>query len=140
MKKKDLLNITLPDVPEELIKTARNDEYMERDFSMRNYGRYTEKSYRTRLYFGASKADGILVVRMWSRVQLEKGIYDPISATYIDAAAEKWITRTDGSWSEAMLQNIKAMYILNLLIYIRISLKINSHLSAKYQHLACFLL
>lgn len=110
MKKKDLLNITLPDVPEELIKTARNDEYMERDFSLRNYGRYTEKSYRTRLYFGASKADGILVVRMWSRVQLEKGIYDPISATYIDAAAEKWITRTDGSWSEAMLQNIKAMY------------------------------
>lgn len=70
MKKKDLLNITLPDVPEELIETARSDKYANNEFVLWNCQTTVEKSYKTRLYFGASEENGILIVRMWPRILL----------------------------------------------------------------------
>lgn len=110
MRKKDLLNITLPDVPEELIRTAKSDKYASNEFPIWSGQITVEKSYRTRLYFGASEEDGLLIIRMWPRVGLAKGIKEPLSVTYIDVAEEKWISRTDGNWSEALLENIKAVY------------------------------
>ena len=110
MKKKDLLNITLPDVPEELIETAQNDKYANNEFVLWNCQTTVEKSYKTRLYFGASEENGILIVRMWPRILLAQGVNKPLSVTYIDAEAEKWISMTDGKWSEALLENIKAVY------------------------------
>ena len=110
MRKKDLLNITLPDVPEELIETAQNDKYANNEFVLWNCQTTVEKSYKTRLYFGASEENGILIVRMWPRILLAQGVNKPLSVTYIDAEAEKWISMTDGKWSEALLENIKAVY------------------------------
>ena len=104
MKKKDLLNITLPDVPEELIETAQNDKYANNEFVLWNCQTTVEKSYKTRLYFGASEENGILIVRMWPRILLSQGVNKPLSVTYIDAEAEKWISMTDGKWSEALLE------------------------------------
>ena len=110
MKKKDLLNITLPDVPEELIETAQSDKYANNEFVLWNSEITIEKSYKTRLYFGASEEDGILVIRMWPRILLANRVNNPLSITYIDVKAEKWISTTDGKWTEALLENIKATY------------------------------
>lgn len=109
MKKKDLLNITLPDVPEELVREALNDQYIRRNF--RVYGTtYEVKSYGTQLYFGASVEEEILIIQMWARLDLTKGSYEPISVTYIDKSAEKWITRKENRWSEALLENVVREY------------------------------
>lgn len=109
MKKKDLLNITLPDVPEELVREALNDQYIRRNFGV--YGTtYEVKSYGTQLYFGAGVEEGILIIQMWARLDLTKGSYEPISVTYIDEGAEKWITRKENRWSEALLENVVREY------------------------------
>lgn len=109
MKKKDLLNITLPDVPEELVREALNDQYIRRNFGV--YGTtYEVKSYGTQLYFGAGVEEEILIIQMWARLDLTKGSYEPISVTYIDKSAEKWITRKENRWSEALLENVVREY------------------------------
>ena len=109
MKKKDLLNITLPDVPEELVREALNDQYIRRNFGV--YGTTHEvKSYGTQLYFGAGVEEEILIIQMWARLDLTKGSYEPISVTYIDKSAEKWITRKENRWSEALLENVVREY------------------------------
>ena len=110
MRKKDLLNIPIPDVPEELISTAENDKYILREYELWNGQKYEDRSYGTRLYFGAAEKDGILIIQMWARAGLKQGNRDPISVTYIDVGAEKWLSRKDGRWSEAMLQSITAEY------------------------------
>ena len=83
MRKKDLLNITLPDVPEELVETARSDKYANNEFVTWSGHVTVERSYKTRLYFGASEENGILVIRMWPRIMLAKGVNEPLSVTYI---------------------------------------------------------
>lgn len=109
MKKKDLLNITLPDVPEELVREALNDRCIRRGFGV--YGTtYEVNSYGTQLYFGAGMEGGILIIQMWARLDLTKGSYEPISVTYIDEGAEKWITRKENRWSEALLENVVQEY------------------------------
>ena len=110
MRKKDLLNMPLTDVPEELISSAMNDKYMIRQFELWSGTLHEEKSYGTRLYFGATEEKGILIIRMWPRAGFMQGKLNPISVTYIDVDGEKWITRKDGRWTEAMLENIRAEY------------------------------
>ena len=104
--KKKLLEIPLPDPPEELIKTAQEDRCIKRDLGA--LGKAV--TYGTKLYFSAAETEGYLVIQVWTRAMLAEGRYEPAAVTYIEPAEGRWISRKRDRWTPAMLNAVKNEY------------------------------
>ena len=117
MRKKELIEIEPKHPSQEMISTAADDRYIEREYEKKTYtfkdgkwGPYTgiasDKTYGTRFYFTAKEESGILLIAMHTRDRLSKGDTKPEMVIYIDAAKEEWITRIGEKWSTALLYNL----------------------------------
>ena len=88
MRKKELIEIEPKHPSQEMISTAADDRYIEREYEKKTYtfkdgkwGPYTgiasDKTYGTRFYFTAKEESGILLIAMHTRDRLSKGDTKP---------------------------------------------------------------
>lgn len=117
MRKKELIEIKPKRPSQEMISTAADDRYIEREYEKKTYtfkdgkwgpdtGIGRARSYGTRFYFTAKEEDGILVIAMYTRDRLAKGDTKPEMVIYIDADRGDWITRIGEKWSKALMYNL----------------------------------
>lgn len=118
MKKKELMRITPKEPTARMIEIAADDKYINRIRETEHFAYvpgkgyvpektyYKIKSYGTRNYITAKEEKGILVIAVYLRNAMAAGEKEPYLTTYIDKAAEKWISRFSGVWSEAYTYRI----------------------------------
>ena len=89
------------------VRMAKEDKCIDREMQYSyNSSTFHAKSFATRRYIQADKADGLIVVSVWRRSDLAAGLTEPVIMHFVDVEHKEYISRVDTNlnrtgWSTA---------------------------------------